>query len=450
MKQHLFDLQKHQAIWRIAWPLMLSNTAVPLLGIVDTAVLGHLDSSWYIGAVAVGGNIFTFIFWAFGFLRMGTTGLSAQYFGAQDWGKSFGILLQACTLALTIALSILFIQGWIFPFLIELIGGSPEVKAASLLYCQIRVWGAPAALLQFALAGWMIGMQQSKALMWVIVSVNTMNILLDVILVVFFGMDIKGVAIATVFSEYLGLVFSIYLIARYTNRNISEGLLKKISFTARRKFLQVNSDIFIRTCLLLFVFAFFTAQGARQGDDVLAANAILISFLLLIANALDGFANAAETKAGENTGQFNRRPYGELIVDFHGNNLVAGFWSAIFSIVLFFGFLLLGPLFIDTLTSLSAVSVIAKEYLIWLIFMPLLTFLSFLLDGVFIGKTKTKEMRNVMIVCLFFVFIPVWYFSQGFGNHGLWLSLSVFMLVRSILMSQRYISISRSAEWFLK
>lgn len=448
MTSYLLNPKNHAAVWRIAWPLMLSNIAVPLLGIVDTAVLGHLDSSRYIGAAAVGGNVFTFLLWAFAFLRVGTTGLSAQQFGAQNLAGSLDTLKQACSLAVIISVAVLVSQSWVFPFSIDLIGGSVEVKEASLIYCETRVWGVPAALIQLALAGWMIGTQQSKALMWVIVSVNITNMLLDIVFVIFLGLDIKGVAIATVFSEYLGLGFSVYLIARYLRPRMPGVLRSKRRNAPVKVFLQVNRDIFIRTCLLLFVFGFFTAQGARQGNDVLAANAILISFLLLIASALDGFANAAEAKAGENTGLSNQMPHSELMTRFHGTNIIAGIWSALFSIVLVFSFGTFGSVFITTLTDLPSVGDIANKYLHWLVLMPAVTFLSFLLDGVFVGTTKTKDMRNIMFVCLFLVFFPIWYLSQSWGNQGLWLSLTAFMLARSVLMMHRYVVISRSGAWF--
>lgn len=197
------------------------------------------------------------------------------------------------------------------------------------------------------------------------------------------------------------------------------------------------------------MFGFFTAQGARQGNDVLAANAILISFLLLIASALDGFANAAEAKAGENTGLSNQIPHSELMTRFHGTNIIAGIWSALFSSVLVFSFGTFGSVFISTLTDLSSVGDIANKYLHWLVLMPAVTFLSFLLDGVFVGTTKTKDMRNIMFVCLFLVFFPIWYLSQSWGNQGLWLSLTAFMLARSVLMMHRYVVISRSGAWFV-
>ncbi|MBL4608514.1 MAG: MATE family efflux transporter [Pseudomonadales bacterium] len=447
MKQALFDRQKHRAIWQIAWPLMLSNISVPLLGLVDTAVLGHLNFAWYMGAAAVGGNIFTFVFWAFGFLRMATTGLTAQSYGAKDWPRSLGVLTQGCLAALLISVLIIAAQTGLFPIAIGLIGGTEEVRAASLVYCQYRVWGAPATLLQFVLAGWLIGTQQAKTLMAILLFVNAVNIVLDVLLVMVFELDIRGVALATVLSEYLGLGLSFWFVKKYIAVSGEGFELKQMSFTPLRAFFQVNGDIFIRTCLLIFVFAFFTAQGAKQGDETLAANAVLITFLMLIANSLDGFANAAEAKAGEYVGQYRSRG-ARVLADFHGSNLVAGLWSAIFSLALLGAFGLFGAALIDALTDLPAVAHVAKEYLPWLVWMPLITFLSFLFDGIFIGTTKTKEMRDVMFICLFMVFFPTWYFTQNWGNHGLWFSLSMFMLARSILMGYRYFSISSRNIWF--
>ena len=308
----------HRQIWALAWPMMLANITVPLLGLVDTAVLGHLEHSGYLAGVAIGSNIFTFVFWAFGFLRMGTTGLIAQAYGKQDPSQLLRTLIQSIGLALFIGIVIIANQTWLIPTAITLMDGSQQTQTLATAYCNIRIWGAPATLIQYALIGTYIGLQKPKASLVILISINLLNIIFDLWFVVLLEWNVIGVALATVLAEYIGVFISLSYLYYYFKHHF-QVTAKKASNPISRlsiwsletfmnrhdlsRFFNVNGDIFIRTCCLLFVFAFFTSQGAKQGDVILAANAVLLTFLLLISNTLDGFANAAEAKIGEFVGK---------------------------------------------------------------------------------------------------------------------------------------------------
>ena len=447
----------HRQIWAFAWPMMLANITVPLLGLVDTAVLGHLEHSGYLAGVAIGSNIFTFIFWAFGFLRMGTTGLIAQAYGKQDPSQLLRTLTQSIGLALLIGIAIIANQIWLIPTAITLMDGSQQTQALATTYCNIRIWGAPATLIQYALIGTYIGLQKPKVSLVILISINLLNIIFDLWFVVLLEWNVAGVALATVLAEYIGVFISLgYLYYYfYHHHQSSAGSFKAlINRHDLSKFFSVNGDIFIRTCCLLFVFAFFTSQGAKQGDIILAANAVLLTFLLLISNTLDGFANAAEAKIGEFVGKIEQEMFHQegnfpenksttkqqLIIFVRS----AFQWCVGFTVLLMLIFYLSGSSIISLLTDINDVQETANQYLTWLILMPALSCLSYLYDGVFVGATRTRSMRNIMVICLFGIFLPLWMLTQPYGNHGLWFSFSVFMLSRSVLMSVSYQRFLRS------
>jgi len=424
--------------------MILSNITVPLLGLVDTAVLGHLEHPRFLGAVAIGGNLFTFVFWAFAFLRMGTTGLVAQAYGKSDWQQLRTTLLQASGLGALIGGLVILTQQTLFPLGLSLMGGSDEVQALALQYCQVRVWGTPATLIQFALIGTCVGLQKPKIALLVLVVTNVLNIALDLLFVVGLDLNVTGVALATVIAEIVGVLLSIVLLLKTLKHHpcvtplTFKSVINRTQITA---FFHVNRDLFIRTCCMIFTFAFFTAQGAQQSDVILAANAVLITFLLLIANALDGFANAAEATIGECIGK-------KAFTLFHAYTETAGFWCFITALLLTIAFYLGGSWFIGQLTDIEEVAKTAKYYLPWLIAMPLLAFISYLLDGVFIGATKSRQMRDVMLVSLIVFFLPVWYISQPLDNHGLWLALIVFTIARSAMMVLVYRYNNRHEVWY--
>lgn len=418
----------HRQILQLALPMIISNISTPLLGLVDTAVMGHLDTPEYLAGIALGGLIFSFIFWSFGFLRMGTSGVTAQAYGNQDNAEIKSILGRALFVAVIISILILFLQFPIRSISFQLIESSPSIERLAKNYFDIRIWSTPATLGQYVLLGWFLGLQNVKSPLILVITTNLCNIVLDLLFVVILQMDINGVALASVLAEYFGLGIGIFMLARELKKYPGPGKWAQVfNKTKLKKILLINNNIFIRTLCLIFAFAFFTAQGARIGEVVLAANAVLLNFQMFMAYALDGFAHAAEALVGRAVGARSKKLFQQTIS-------TAALWSFIVAIGFSLLYALFGMPLIRLLTSLDVVRATAYEYHAWIIGLPLISVWSFLLDGVFIGATLSKEMRNTMMFSFFCCFLPTWYYTQQFGNHGLWFSLLIFMLARGISM----------------
>ncbi|MGM0768266.1 MAG: MATE family efflux transporter [Pseudomonadota bacterium] len=420
---------------------MLTNLTVPLLGLVDTAVLGHLESPEYLGAVAVGANLFSILYWTFGFMRMGTTGLAAQAWGKRDHFAQVALLVRSLALAVGIGLLLILFHQPVVVLGLTLMDPSDQVTELAAGYAAIRIWSAPAVLCQYTLVGWLIGTQFARAPMIMLVVANSLNIVLDVLFVTVLGWNSQGVAIATVIAEYSAAAIGLRLVLLRipAGQGFSRALLGQLSDYLR--ILQVNRYIMVRTVALLLVLAFFTAQGARQGDTILAANAVLITFLLVISNGLDGFANAAEALIGEAVGKGSRRRF-RLVFR------TALRWSLYGSLIFTVAFVLGGRYLISLLTGIDEVRTTAWQYLPWLWALPLSAVWGFLLDGVFIGATRTRDMQNTMLFSALGVFLPIWWLTQGWGNHGLWFSLICLMLARALTMGWLYLSHNRHDRWF--
>ncbi|MDH4073480.1 MAG: MATE family efflux transporter, partial [Gammaproteobacteria bacterium] len=294
-------------IWRIAAPMILSNVSVPLLGMVDTGVTGHLEDAVYLGAVAIGATIFGFIYAGFNFLRMGTTGITAQAFGAADDDRVKVALGQALVVALAIAAALLLLQVPIGATALRLLGPEPDVAAWAGEYFSIRIWSAPATLANYALIGWFIGLQNGRVPLYIVLTINVTNIVLDLVFVLGLGMKVDGVAIASVIAEFAGLAlggaFALSWLKQNGGRIAASNLLTLAEYTA---FFAVNAHLLVRTLALMFTFSFLTAAGARLGSVVLAANAVLLNLLHLMSFALDGFAHAAEALVGKAVGAKDR------------------------------------------------------------------------------------------------------------------------------------------------
>ncbi len=432
----------HADIWRLAGPMILSNLTVPILGMVDTAVVGHLGSPHYLGAVAIGGLIFSFVFWAFGFLRMGTTGQIAQAHGRQDHDEIRSGFARAGLLALIFSVSIIALQFPIQASAMWLLEASHEVEFHAGEYFYIRIWSAPATLFTYVLIGWFLGMQNARGPLYLLLIINLCNIALDLLFVWGLGMDVDGVALASVISEYIGVFVGLWLVKRELKRYSGRWIKQLIFDSAKlRQMFIVNQNIFIRTLCLIFSFAFFTAQGAKHGDIILAANAVLMNFQTFMAYGLDGFANAAEALVGKAVGQKNRDKFKQAV---H----TAAIWSAGVAIFFTLLYVLLGVQLINLLTDIEAVRHMAYQFLPWLMISPLLSVWSYLFDGIFIGATRSAEMRNTMLISTFICFLPAWYLLQGFGNHGLWAALMVFMLARGISMWLSYRLLDKRGMFF--
>ncbi len=435
------DSALYRRVWHFAWPAILSNISVPLLGLVDAGVLGHLPSSEYLGGVAIAATIFSMIFWAFGFLRMGTTGLVAQAKGREDVWALRQWLSQSVIMALVVSLCLLLLSPWVLTLGLPLFEASPEVAEQAKIYFQVRIFSAPAALINYALIGWLIGMQKPKGPLLILVLGNGINILLDLLFVLGLGMQTKGVALATVIADYAALGLGLWLVRQILSHEagrFTRAML--LNLASMKRLLLLNRHLFVRTICSLGVQAFFTAQGAQLGDDVLAANALLLNLLLLISNGLDGFAHAAEALTGEALGQQNQVGFRQVVKVTGGCSLVCGL---LFMLV----FALFGSQILSVLTNNEQVIVTAAQYLPWLMVMPLVAVWCFWLDGVFIGAVRTDMMQHTMLIATLLVFLPVWYLSQQAGNHGLWLSYTLFMGARGIGLLLVYRWISSKQGW---
>ncbi len=429
--------QSHRAFWLLAGPMIISNVSIAFLGLVDTAVIGHLDSAVYLGGVAVGSVIFDFLYWGMGFLRMGTTGIVAQAHGKENTDEIRAVLAQSLMIGLTIAVIVLIFQAPIIHFGLTLLEGSSEVKHYADIYCSWMIWGAPALMVLFSVNGWLLGMHNAVATLKLGIAVNLINIVLDVLFVLVLDMDVKGVALASVIAQYSGVLMAIFIVRKQLAAYPGTWLAKRIFDMEKVKvFLSLNHDIFIRTICLILVFAFFTREGAKQGDLILAANSILMKFYLLMALALDGFNHAAEAMVGKAVGARSR-------LMFERSVSLALKWSVVFGLFFTGFYWLAGDLLINMLTGIESVRELASIYLPWMIALPLISIWCFLLDGVFIGATRGPEMRNAMLICTFIFFLPLWYLFQFMGNHGLWLAFSVFILVRGVVLGTYYYLIER-------
>ncbi len=424
----------HRNVWALAAPMILSNVTVPLLGLVDTAVMGHLDHPRYLGAVAVGATIFSFLFLGLNFLRMGTTGLAAQARGANDADGIRAVLAQAVLIALTMAAAVLVLQVPLGRLAFWLIAPEPDVLEPAWTYFHVRVWAAPAALTNFALVGWFIGMQNTRAPLWIMLTTNLINIALSVLFVVGLGYRAGGVAAASVIAEYAGLAVAAWL-ARSELADFGGALRRELVLDPGRlrRIVAVNANLLLRTLSLMFVFGFITAQGARQGTAILAANAILINFQYFMAYALDGLAHAAEALVGRAVGEGNRAGLERAV-------RLSLLWSAVVAAGFSLAYLVAGRSIIGLLTSQPALIALTATFLPWMVLSPLVSFWSFLYDGVFVGATWATAMRNTMAFSAFLVFVPVFYLARaaGLGNHGLWLAFVVFMVSRAVTMGTVY------------
>ncbi|MEI2564298.1 MATE family efflux transporter DinF [Vibrio metoecus] len=426
----------HRQVLAIALPMVLSNITVPLLGLVDAAVIGHLEHAWYLGGVALGSTMISVTFWLLGFLRMSTTGLTAQAHGAQNPQQLGRVLLQGSVIALGLAALFLLFHRPVAELIFHFSDASSEVKTYAHAYFSIRAWSAPAALLNFVLLGWLLGTQNARAPMWMVIITNLTNIGLDLLLVLGLGLKVEGAAIASVIADYAGLLFGLLCVGSYWRQHqlpapfsFLPSLSKELS-----RLVALNRDIFLRSLCLQAVFSFMTFQGAALGDDIVAANAVLMSFLMMISYGMDGFAYAMEAMVGKAIGAKDDR---QLRTSMIGST----FWAIMICLLLSLIFLGFGSDLIQMITNIPSVQATAEIYLPWLVAMPLVAVWCFLLDGIFIGATKGKEMRNSMAISAVAFFVAYW-LSASYGNHALWLAMLSFMALRGVTLG-----IALATQW---
>ncbi|MEY3018893.1 MAG: hypothetical protein RL336_2028, partial [Pseudomonadota bacterium] len=429
-------------IWALAWPMILSNISVPLLGLVDTAVLGHLASANYLAAVAVGSAIIAFLYWGFGFLRMGTTGETAKAFGRHCGNESVLILLRAAAIALVISAIIAVFHPWLFRFGLWAMNSEANVSALADQYLNIRLYSAPAAMVNYVLIGWFIGMQRPKLALLSVIFCNVVNIALDLVFVVGLEMTSAGVAWATVIAEYASCLFGAWLAKPHIGAAINRATLRQLrQWQAWFALIKGNSFLFVRTVTLLLTMAAFTRRGGEFGTLVLAANALLMQLAMLVSYGLDGFANAAEALVGEAIGRKDNQQLRHAMMG------TADF-SAVVAL-LFTAFLWLGhePM-INALTTQTGIRAIATEYVSYVIAFPCIAVWCFWLDGVFIGANRHLPMMWSMLFSAVVVFGGLLIVLSDWQNHGLWTAYLTFMAARGLslgFISYRY---SKRESWF--
>lgn len=416
-----------QRVWALAAPMILCNLSVPLVTLVDSAVVGHLPHAHQLGAVALGGSLYTLLVWAMGFLRMGASGFSAQACGSGDGALLRQVLLQGLLLAGALALLLGLLSLTFTDLALRLMNPSAELDLLTRSYFHIRLLGLPAALANYALVGWLLGTQNARAPMAILLTTNLLNVPLTLLFVLGFDWGVAGAAQASIVAEWSGALLGLFL-ARHALRRFPG----QINWPALRRWgnwqplLAVNRDIFIRTLALELVFFLITVQGTRLGVATLAANALLLNGLLLTAHALDGLANAVEALCGHAIGARDKLALRRTLV-------VASGWSLLFSLAFALLFWLGGQAFINLQSDIDTVRAVAYAYLPYLALLPLVSVWSYLLDGLFVGATRAREMRDAMLLAVA-LSVPLAFALKGYGNHGLWIALLSFMLLRSLIL----------------
>ncbi|UVJ44570.1 MATE family efflux transporter [Pseudomonas sp. LS1212] len=435
------DRPTHRRVWALAAPMILSNISVPLVALVDSAVIGHLPHAHQLGAVAVGASLYSLLAWAMGFLRMGSTGFAAQAAGRNDGAGLRQILLQGLLLALLFSVLLGLLAVPFSHAALSLMQPSAALEQTTHDFFQTRLLGLPAALASFALVGWFLGTQNARAPLAILLTTNLLNIALNLWFVLGLDWGVVGSARASVVAEWTGALLGLAM-----TRPALRAYPGKVAWAALRRWqswrplLGVNRDIFIRSLALQAVFLLITIQGARLGDATVAANALLLNGLLLTAHALDGLAHAVEALCGHAIGARDRQALRRSLT-------VACGWSLLASLAFALLFMLGGHLFIEMQTNIAAVRETAFQYLPYLAVLPLVAVWSYLLDGLFIGATRAREMRNGMLLSVT-IALPLAYAASGLGNHGLWMGFLLFMALRAVTLGAIARRLQRQDAWF--
>ncbi len=418
----------NKEIYRLALPNIVSNFSIPLLGAVDTALMGRLESEHYLGAVGIGGMLFSFIYWGFGFLRMATTGLTAQAFGEKDLPECGRLLLRAICIGILSSLFLFIFQWQLIDLSFLLIDTGTEVEHLARIYFHIRIYAAPATLCLHAFHGVFLGLQNARYPMLLTIVVNLINIALNLVFVRLLDMKVAGVALATVIAQSVGLFLAVYLFWKdYRGLLRSWRFREVLAFSKLKRFLNISGDIFIRTCCLVFSHAVFTAKSAALSDTFLAINTILLQFINILSYAIDGLAFAAESLIGKYKGAAdlpNLKQTARLIF----------FWSYLFAGVIMLIFMIFGEQLLRLFTDQTALVAQAKPYLIWIIVAPVVNVAAYIWDGIFLGATASKALRNSVIVSTL-LFLGAIYLLIPFGNHGLWGALTLLLIARGVSLT---------------
>ena len=419
---HLLDRQ----ILRIAIPSIVSNITVPLLGLVDLAIVGHLGSAAYIGAISLGGMIFNVIYWIFVFLRMGSSGLTAQAYGRKDFGECSLLLTRSLILGLIIALSLIVLQIPILRLSTEVMRPSSDISGLFHTYFSICIWGAPPSLCLYALSGWFLGMQDSRSPMFIAIFQNVSNIAVSLLFVYVMGMKVEGVALGTLIAQYLGLLTGVLIyLTRYRRVGRLVVWSKVLNRADMLKFFKVNRDIFFRTCCIVAVFLFLTSAGSWQSETVLATNTLLMEFYILFSYIMDGFAFAGEALGGKFYGACDRASFSSVVGRIFK-------WGAVMVVVFTLVYVLFGNAIIRLLTNVPEVISSASDYAVWSWILPIVGVAAFVWDGIFIGITASRQMFLSSAIATAVFFLIYFLLSPTLHNHALWLAFSLFLVARGL------------------
>lgn len=428
----------HRRVLAVAGPIVLSNVTVPILGLVDTGVIGQMGDAVPIGAVGIGAVILSSLYWIFGFLRMGTTGLTAQAHGAGRSGEVAAMLTRALMIAGLGGLGLILLQLPLFWAAFQVAPASAPVEDLARDYMAIRIWGAPFAISVYAFTGWLIALERARAVLVLQVAMNGVNIALDLWFVLGLGWGVEGVAIATLIAELTGGALGLYLCRDIFRTPAWRDRARVLHAATLKNMAMVNVDILIRSLLLMAIFTSFMFYGAGLSDVELAANQVLMQFLHVTAYAMDGFAFGAETFVGQALGAKDRAALRRASV-------MSSLWGAGISCVLALGFVVLGGWMVDVMTTAEDVRAVARDFLPYMVLAPLLGWPAWMLDGIFIGATRTSDMRNMMVISAAIYFAAVYALMPGLGNHGLWVALLISFVARGATLGWRYPALERSA-----
>ncbi len=429
----------HRRVLKIALPIVLSNATVPILGAVDVGVVGQMGEAAPIGAVGLGAIILSTLYWIFGFLRMGTVGLVGQAEGAGDDAEVSAWLTRALLVGLAGGVMLIILQPLIFFAALQLAPASEEVESLARTYLSIRIWTAPAAIAVYALTGWLVAMERTGGVFWVQLVMNGTNILLDLLFVLVFDWGVAGVAVATVIAEITGAALGLWFCRGAFSRPDWRDWPRIFNRAKLIRMALLNTDILLRSAMLMIIFSSFVFIGARFGDVTLAANEVLIQFMYITAYAMDGFAFAAETLIARAIGRgdrgFVRR-----------SALVTSTWGMVICVSMALIFALAGDWLIVLMAKDTQVQTVAGQFLPYMVLAPLAGCAAWMLDGIFIGATRSRDMRNMMALSFVIYWAAIFVLIPLFGNHGLWLALLVSFVARGVTLGLRYPALERQAE----
>jgi MATE family multidrug resistance protein len=416
----------------LAWPAIATNVTTPLLSLVDVAIVGHIGSAAYIGAIAIGGAMFNMLYWLFNFLRMGTSGITAQAYGAGDMVETTRTLARAMIIALIVSLLMIALQVPLADVVLRFIDAGGEAQTPARLYFSVAIWGAPGVLATYALSGWFLGMQSSRPILIMALVANGLNVLLSLFFVFVLHMDIVGVATGTAVSQWISAGVGVVIMVRKLKTINTDGWRVNLMEWSRVKhFFSINTDIFFRTLCLVAVTTWFTRSGAASGVEILAANTLLMQLFMLFSFFMDGFAFAGEALAGKFYGADDKDSLQQCVSAL----MRWGFWMAIvFALI----YLSIGKEILRVLTSDAAVIETAADYQLWAVAVPIASFVAFIWDGIFVGLTRTRQMLVALFVAMIVFFVVLNAFSTLLGNHALWLAFIAYLAARGITQTVTY------------